>query len=124
MNIFTAAKQAYVHSSNCRYKRAKGSLNSSSPKRDINSCLRLYGKLLQPSNAKSPILVTLFGMTTSPKEVQQANALSPILVTLSGMTILDREVQSANALFSMLTTLFGIMMLVKELQPENAPPLC
>lgn len=93
MNIFTAAKQAYVHSSNCRYKRAKRSLNSSSPKRDINSCLRLYGKLLQPENAQAPMLVTPSGITRLFKEVQPTNVPSPMLVTLSGMTISAKSEQ-------------------------------
>ena len=43
-------------------------------------------KELQEENARSPILVTLFGMTTSDKELQAKNARSPILVTLFGMT--------------------------------------
>lgn len=50
--------------------RAKGSLNSSSPKREINSCLRLYGNLLQLTNAQSPMLVTLSEMTMLDRELQ------------------------------------------------------
>ena len=47
----------------------------------------------QPKNARSPMLVTLEGITISDRESQLENALSPMLVTLEGMTIFDREIQ-------------------------------
>ena len=40
---------------------------------------------LQSEKAKSPIAVTLSGMTILDKELQPQNAPSPIAVTLSGM---------------------------------------
>ena len=67
-------------------------LNILYPNREINSCLRLSGKL-HPLNVQSPMLVTLEGMTILDRERQQENALSPMLVTLEGMTISDRESQ-------------------------------
>lgn len=67
-------------------------LNILYPNREINSCLRLSGKL-HPLNVQSPMLVTLVGMTILDRELQPENALLPILVTLSGMTISDRELQ-------------------------------
>ena len=54
-------------------------------------------KELQPENALSPILVTLFEIVMFVKELQPSNALSPILVTLSGITILSNELQPENA---------------------------
>ena len=52
---------------------------------------------LQPEKAKSPIAVTLSGMTMLDRELQSEKAESPIAVTLSGMAILDK-LQPANAL--------------------------
>lgn len=39
----------------------------------------------QPSNARSPMLVTLSGIITEVRFAQLQNARSPILVTLSGI---------------------------------------
>jgi hypothetical protein len=50
------------------------------------------------------MLVTLFGITTSVREVQPENADWPMLVTLSGITTSVREMQSVNAQLSMEVT--------------------
>ena len=42
---------------------------------------------VQPSNATSPISVTLLGMSMLSREVQPSNALQPISVTLLGMVV-------------------------------------
>jgi glutamine amidotransferase PdxT len=55
-------------------------------------------KLVQPSNAKSPIIVTLAGMMMLSKLAQLENANSPILVTLAGMLMLSKLVQLENTL--------------------------
>ena len=44
-------------------------LNNLYPNREINSCLRLSGKL-HPLNVQSPMLVTLAGMTILDRESQ------------------------------------------------------
>ena len=44
-------------------------LNILYPNREINSCLRLSGKL-HPLNVQSPMLVTLAGMTILDRESQ------------------------------------------------------
>ena len=49
---------------------------------------------MQPSNAQSPMLVTLLGIVTLVKFVQPSNAKSPILVTLLGIVILAKLVHS------------------------------
>ena len=89
------------------------------PKREINSCLRLSGKL-HPSNALFSIPFTLFGITRLHKEEQSRNASKPILLTLSGITRLVKDEQSLNALSPILVTPSGITRLLKEEQPENA----
>ena len=91
-------------------------LNILYPNREINSCLRLSGKL-HPLNVHSPMLVTLEGITTSDRELQPENVQSPMLVTLVGMTILDRELQPENALLPILVTLSGMTISDRELQP-------
>ena len=45
------------------------------------------GKAVQPSNAPSPMLVTLFGMVTLVKPLQYWNASSPMLVTEEIITL-------------------------------------
>ena len=82
-------------------------LNILYPNREINSCLRLSGKL-HPLNVQSPMLVTLVGMTILDRELQPENALLPILFTLEGITTSDRELQQENALLPMLVTLEGM----------------
>ena len=47
----------------------------------------------QPSNAASPIVVTLSGIVMLVKLSHQANAYSPMLVTLSGIVMLVKPVQ-------------------------------
>ena len=91
-------------------------LNILYPNREINSCLRLSGKL-HPLNVQSPMLVTLEGMTMVEREPQSLNAKPPMLVTLEGMTILDRERQLENALSPMLVTLEGMTISDRESQP-------
>ena len=50
--------------------------NISSPKRELNSCLRLSGKL-HPQNALSPMLVTLSGIIMLLKEEKAQHCPSP-----------------------------------------------
>ena len=50
-------------------------------------------RLLQPSNAYPPILVTPLGIFTLVKLPQSENAPPPILVTLSGIVILVKLAQ-------------------------------
>ena len=77
-------------------------------------------KLLQFSNASSPILVTLSGISMLVKLLQPENAESPMLVTPLPMVMLVRLLQPENAESPMLVTLFGITMLVSLLQSENS----
>ena len=95
--------------------------------------------LLQPENAKSPMLVTPSGIVTSPEQavpsikipftitgefpcclfVNQGvseNAAFPMLVTLSGIVMLVKLLQYRNAESPMLVTLSGIVMFVNLLQ--------
>ena len=48
---------------------------------------------MQPINASSPILVTLFGIVTLVKLLQSENAERQILVTLLGIVTLVKLVQ-------------------------------
>ena len=77
-------------------------------------------RLLQPSNAPSPMLVTLLPIVMLVRLLQIANAPYPTLVTLLGIVMLVRLLQPPNATSPMLVTLFGIVMLVRLLQPANA----
>ena len=103
-------------------------------------------RLLQPSNAQSLILVTLFGNVILSRFVhypnaewpivikwlfllnsmllrllQLSNAPQSILITLSGIVILVRLLQSLNAKLLIFVTLFGILILVRLLHIPNAP---
>ena len=73
-------------------------------------------RLVQPTKAPPPNLVTLSGIVMLVKEVQKAKAQPPMLVMLFGIVMLVKEVQPAKAPAPMLVTLFGIVMLVKEEQ--------
>ena len=101
---FTIHEEDAFNKSNHSYS------NILSPKRELNSCLRFFGKL-HPQNAPSPMLVTLSGITRLLKEEQPQKASPPMLVTLSGITRLLKEVQTLNALHPMLVTLFGLTRL-------------
>ena len=54
-------------------------------------------KLLQPSKASSPMLVTLFPIVTDVKPVHPEKARSPMLVTLFGISIEVKPVQPWKA---------------------------
>ena len=106
-------------------------------------------RLLQPANARSPMLVALSGIVyevnpaganviSSPSLIkylpsldanlplndfrllQPANAPPPMLVTLLGIVMLVRLSQPLNAQYPMLVTLSGIVMLFRLLQSANA----
>ena len=74
----------------------------------------------QPSNADSPIVVTLSGMLILCRLEQRQNARGPIYVTLSGMLILCRLEQSINADSPIVVTLSGMLILCSHEQPINA----
>ena len=59
--------------------------------KESSSCFWLNQDV--PSNAPSPMLVTLYGMVMEVRLEQLENALLPILVKLSGMVIEVRLVQ-------------------------------
>lgn len=63
----------------------------------------------QPTNAKSPMLVTEFGISMLLKPEQPLNAKSPMLVTEFGISMLLRPVQPANAFSTILVTEYGII---------------
>ena len=67
---------------------------------------------LQPSNADSPIEVTLSGIVTLANDSQPSNARSPIEVTPSGITMLVSDLQPWNAQLSIEVTPSGITTLV------------
>ena len=66
------------------------------------------------------MFVILFAISILVKLVQFSNAESPIHVTLFGITILVKFLQYSNAEEPMSVTLFGITILFKPLQPLNA----
>jgi hypothetical protein len=59
---------------------------------------------LQWSNARSPMVLTAFGMAIEEREVHVKKARSPMLVTAFGMVTDEREVQPLKALSPMLVT--------------------
>jgi len=64
-----------------------------------------------------PAVGGVVGLTvTSVKMLQPSNIRSPILVTLLGIVILVKLVQRANARYPMEITLFGIVTLVSPEQ--------
>jgi hypothetical protein len=67
-------------------------------------------KLVQPSNAYSPMVVTLSGMIISVKPVQPQNAPQPMVVTLLGM-IISVKPALTNIKGLMVVTLLGITKL-------------
>ena len=69
-------------------------------------------------NAKSPIPVTLFGITTCSTAVF-ANASYPISVVLSGIFKTLRFLQFSNAWFPILVTPSGIVIVSKPVQFLN-----
>ena len=75
--------------------------------------------LLQPENAKLPILFTVSGITMFVKP-QQSNAKSPIFVKLSGNSKLLKFTQERNAFLPILSTFPLITIVVKPLQLMNA----
>ena len=54
-------------------------------------------KFMQPLNAESPILVTLFGISILVKPVHPLNAKAPIILTLSDIFKLVKLVHPLNA---------------------------
>jgi hypothetical protein len=76
-------------------------------------------KLVQSTNALSPILSTLDGIFTLTKSEQPENKPKPMLVMLEGSSIVVRP-EFANASVPIFTTLDGIVMLVRPLQYSNA----
>ena len=54
------------------------------------------------------------------REVQPSNALSPILVTLSGISMLSSAVQFENKLRAIFEMPLGSVMPESEVQPSNA----
>jgi hypothetical protein len=63
------------------------------------------------------MLVTPFGIVTLVRLLQPSNAPTPMPVTLLGMVTLVRLVQLANVLLLMLVTPVGMVTLVRLLQP-------
>ena len=76
---------------------------------------------LQSSNAKSPISVTLEGMSTIVNNVHSLKADSPITVTLEGMSTLVNEVHPRKAAFPITVTLEGMSTLVNAVHPLHTP---
>ena len=66
--------------------------------------------------ADLPILVTLFGIVTLFRLMQQSKTLSPIDVTPLGIVMLVRLVQFWNALIPILFTLSGMVTLGRLIQ--------
>src|SRR6266550_4403346 len=77
-------------------------------------------KLVQLTNALSPILVMLLGSVTLGSLAQYSKAASPILVTLSGSVMLGRLVQWENAKLPMFLMLLPSVRLVRPEQELNA----
>jgi hypothetical protein len=100
-----------IHEEDTFNKSNQSYSNILSPKRELNSCIRLSGKL-HPSNTLSSISFTLFGITRSRKEEQPSNAPNPIQVTLSGIARLLKEEQPLNVQAPMLVTPSGITRLL------------
>jgi hypothetical protein len=73
-----------------------------------------------PSNALTPIEVTLFGMVIEVRAVLNMNAALPMVVTLFGMVIEVRAWASLNAPASIDVTLFGMVIEVNEVVFLNA----
>ena len=90
----------------------------------------IFTSELQPWNAPWPMLVTLFGTTTSVILPKFRNAKLPILVSPSckitfpsvSLLIRIRFPQLENALAPILVTLAGIFICVKLVAPLNAEP--
>ena len=74
----------------------------------------MLGRTVQPSNALSPILVTLEGRLMVNRLVQPENAARPILVTLEGIVTMTRLVQFRNAQSPILVTVLGIVTVITE----------
>src|ERR1019366_10570494 len=69
------------------------------------------------------MLVTLLGIMTSVRLVQSSNASSPMFFTLLGIVTLVKPAQPMKAAVPMLVTLLGIVTLVKEAQLRKAPSM-
>ena len=72
-------------------------------------------KFLHPAKAPSPIVVTLFGMTTEVNP-EPKKAILPILVTLLGISIEDKAVQPSKATAPIEVMLLGMVTAVRALQ--------
>ena len=77
-------------------------------------------RLVQPSKAPPPILVTPHGIVTLLRLVQPSKVKAPILVTLDGIEILLRLLQPTKTPPPILVTLVGIVMLLRLTQPLKA----
>ena len=88
----------------------------------------IFTNALQPWNAPAPMLVTLFGTTTSVILPKLRNAELPILANPSckiifpsvSLLIRTRFAQSAKALAPISATLAGILICVRLVAPLNA----
>jgi hypothetical protein len=77
-------------------------------------------RLLQPLNAKFPMLVTRSGMVMLVRLLQPQNAESPIVFTPSGITMLSRPpVQNRPAGISVIPS--GSCIVLMDWQNSNAP---
>lgn len=82
-------------------------------------------RLVQPSNASYPIVVTLSGITTEVRLVQPENASCPSSVTLFGMVTEVRLEHPLNASSPIAVTLWPLMVegMVRELETLEAFPI-
>ena len=77
-------------------------------------------KLVQPKNAQSPILLTLFGIVTAPSHfVPSIRILFTTTIGFFFCCALSHGVRE-NASMPILVTLFGIFIWVKRSHWENA----
>ena len=76
-------------------------------------------RLLQSSNARYPIVVTLSGIVTLVRLLQAQNACASIKVTLSGIVTFVRLLHPWNAPNPIAVTLSGIVTLVRLRQFSN-----
>ena len=74
----------------------------------------------QPSNAYSPIEVTLPGITTLVSDEHPENAYSPIVTILFGITTVVKEEQFLNVPSFMMVILLGNKMFLIPVQSLNA----
>ena len=66
------------------------------------------------------MLVTLLGIVMLARLMQLTNAESPMATTLSGIVTLAKRWHPTKVALAMLVTRLGIVMLVRLVQPWNA----